>query len=88
MIALIRRAIEINQKLEDVKSLYREQDEIIAKLKERNFTSVIVDNKWVTLTNNFEKKNVMFKAVAFREYEISVTPYIGVIKSSDLVPIP
>lgn len=72
MIEVVRRAIEIHDKLHEVKALYKEQDEILQKMIEAGFTSVVVDGKLVALVDNFAEKNTVFKATGFRRFELLV----------------
>lgn len=78
MIAKIRRAIEIAHFLEEIKVLYKEQDEIIEGLVNQGFMNgVVVDGKVINLIDNYANKNVAFKTVAYRRYELMIMDHKG-----------
>jgi 5-bromo-4-chloroindolyl phosphate hydrolysis protein len=70
---IVGRAIEISQILEDVKELYKEQDEIIEQLLETGETQFEHEDGILTLVDMFTEKNKQWKSVPFSRFVIEVT---------------
>ena len=73
---LVNRALEIMEELAECKALYEELDELTDKLGDYGFTSKelgIDENgnlEVLSLVDNFQHKNTVWKAAAVRRYEL------------------
>jgi hypothetical protein len=70
---IVGRAIEISSILEEVKELYKEQDEIIEQLLETGKTQFKHEDGILTLVDSFTEKNKRWKSVPFSRFVVEVT---------------
>lgn len=70
----LARAVEIKAQLESVKPLYEELDAVTMRASEalRLSKTVDVNGVKVTLIDNFESKNTVFRPVGVKRFELSV----------------
>lgn len=69
---LIRKAFRIQTKLEAVKPLYSQIDQITEELVNNNITEGTVGKYRVFISDNFRQKNTAWKSSAFRRYEVKI----------------
>ena len=69
---IIRRAIELTKQVEDLKSIYRELDEIIGVMIEHKIKAGVDEGNVIRLVDNFTQKNTTFKSTAFRRYDLKL----------------
>lgn len=67
---LVERAIEIHLEIEKAKLLYRELDVITDRLLQTGRKKFRFGNYSVSLKDNFERKNTVFRPAAVRHFEI------------------
>lgn len=72
MMALLERVVEIEEDLAAVKPLYKEREEIMAKLIGVMPPIVKMEGFAVVLKDNYAAKNVQWKAASFSRYELEV----------------
>lgn len=77
-----RRALVIDDALVVMKEMYRELDEIVDYMLFKGVSRVELDHKVLMLVDNFEKKNVVFRAHGTRRFELKIT---GVGDTVDVV---
>lgn len=71
---MIRRAVQIQNQLDEVKPLYGELDQITSSLLNASIVSVKLrshlEKQKIVLVDNFAEKNTAFRTVALRRYEL------------------
>lgn len=73
LLGLIERAVEIDKHLSQVKPLYKEREDIMAKLIAHT-TDICIDTSsyTVTMCDNYASKNVVWKACGISRYELEI----------------
>lgn len=78
---LIERAIEIQAILEDVKSLYRELDDITLALIENDIFHASHKGYEISVVDNFAIKNTVFRIARVKRYDLKVDmKYVPIAK--------
>lgn len=70
---LVQRAIELQRKIDRIKKLYRELDEVEAALRAAGFDHARVGGVTVSLVDNFYSQNVAFRTTSVRRFELKIT---------------
>lgn len=68
----LRRMVAIQKKLDAVKKLYKELDDLTIELVVNQVFGGTVGPYHITITDNFCDKNTCFKATAVKRYEAKV----------------
>jgi hypothetical protein len=69
---LIRKALRLQVKLEAVRPLYTQMDQVTEALVNNNITEGTVGRYRIFITDNFRQKNTAWKSSAFRRYEVKI----------------
>lgn len=69
---LLEKAVEILLKIEDMKSSYKELDEILDMLIKREFSEGVVGKRRVILKDRFAVKNTAWKSTPMRRFELEL----------------
>lgn len=67
---LVQRAIELQKKIDSLKSLYEELDDITLKLTKARFKSAKMKDHTVFLVDNFANQNHAFRTTSIRRFEL------------------
>ena len=71
---LIKRFLELQKKLDDIKDIYQEIDDITEKLASGKRSSWPQKSSIVLLVDQFASKNVIFRNTSFKRYVLKVEP--------------
>lgn len=74
---LVKRALQIQKKIDSMSKLYKEMDEIVDKLQKSKFKAITLETgareqTTVYLIDNFAKKNVAFRTTSVRRFELEI----------------
>jgi len=67
---LAKRAYEIIEKLEAIKEVYKESDQIIDEFLKLGINQVDIYGSKIVLIDNFLNQDVIFKMTSFKRYEL------------------
>lgn len=70
----LKRIIEVHAELEKSKALYKEMEELIDMLvKDVGVDRLQYQDNYIQVVDNFADKNTMWKATAFRRFDVKIT---------------
>lgn len=70
---LVRQALRVMTRIEDLKAAYKQLDELTDQLVERGFTEMTLGRRRVVLKDNFATKNTVWRSTPHRRYELELT---------------
>ena len=70
---LLAKATRLKARIDAVKPLYQELDDIIDELLKANFRGVVTKTHLFRIVDNFALKNVCFRPAAIRRFELRIT---------------
>ena len=70
--AKLKKLLDLTEALEARKALYDELDQLTLELQAQGFDHAVFEGKDITLVDNFNVKNVVFRPAGVRRYECKI----------------